>query len=410
MKKRILFVDDEPQVLEALEDLLFRYQAKWEMVFASSAANALDQMREAAFEVIVTDVRMPGMDGIVLLQIVRDKYPETIRIALSGQTEMEGSLRAMLVLHQFLYKPCDPGVLEGTIERACDLRALVGTDSVRKIVGGLKRLPTLPSVYTDLQQALADQRSGARDIGSKDIARIIEQDIGMCAKVLQLVNSAFFALGRRITVINDAVAYLGTEMINQIVLGASVFDRRSLDPRAGLSQEALRDHALLVAGIARRIMEGDRRQAADAWMAGLLHDIGKLVLAAELPAQLAEALASARRSQRPFFEAEQELYGTTHAEIGAYLLGTWGLPSPIVEAVANHHAPDRVKHMGLDILAAVHAADALAHEWDAGDGLAPAARLNADWLASLGLESSIEGWRAIAGELSGKLISKEVSA
>src|SRR5271168_4680613 len=113
MKRRILFVDDEPQVLEALEDLLYRYRPKWEMVFAGSGANALDQMRQTPFDVIVTDVRMPGMDGFGLLGTVRDKYPDTIRIAFSGQTEMEGCLRAMPVLHQFLYKPCDPAVLEG---------------------------------------------------------------------------------------------------------------------------------------------------------------------------------------------------------------------------------------------------------------------------------------------------------
>ncbi|HWE52109.1 MAG TPA: response regulator [Bryobacteraceae bacterium] len=399
MKKRILFVDDEPQALEALDDLLYKYQAKWEMVFAGSGASAVDRMNEMPFDVIVTDVKMPGMDGIALLGIVRDQHPETIRIALSGLTELEGSLRAMPVLHQFLHKPCDPAMLEGTIERACDLRALVSSEGVRKIVGGLKQLPSLPSVYTDLQQALTDQRCGIRDIGAKDIARIIEQDIGMCAKVLQLVNSAFFGLGRRITVIDDAVAYLGIEMINQIVLAATVFDRRRLDPRGGISLEALRDHGLLVAGIARRIMWGDRRLAGDAWMAGLLHDIGKLVLAAELPAQLAEAVEQARREKRPLYEVEQDRYGVSHAEIGAYLLGTWGLPYPIVEAVANHHAPGRVKHRGLDILTAVHAADALAHELNSSDDVGPGASLNGIWLASAGLEDRVEEWRELAAEL-----------
>jgi putative nucleotidyltransferase with HDIG domain len=399
MKRRILFVDDEPQALEALDDLLYKYQAKWEMVFVTSGASAVDQMNETPFDVIVTDVKMPGMDGVALLGIVRDKHPETIRIALSGLTELEGSLRAMPVLHQFLYKPCDPAMLEGTIERACDLRALVSSDGVRKIVGGLKRLPSLPSVYTDLQHALMDQRSGARDIGAKDIARIIEQDIGMCAKVLQLVNSAFFGLGRRITAIDEAVAYLGIEMINQIVLAASVFDQRRLDPRGGISLEALRDHGLLVAGIARKIMARDRRLAGDAWMAGLLHDIGKLVLAAEMPEQLGEAAEQARREKRPLYEVEQDRYGVSHAEIGAYLLGSWGLPYPIVEAVANHHAPERVKYRGLDILTAVHAADALAHENSAEAGIALGAVLNERWLVSVGLESRIEKWRELAADL-----------
>ena len=394
MKKRILFVDDERFVLEGLEDLLARYRHKWEMVFSVSGQAALEDMQQKPFDVIVADMRMPGMDGEALLRLVNEKHPGTVRIVLSGQSEMEAAMRTVPIAHQFLHKPCDPGILEKVVERACSLQALVGDETVRKVVGGLRRLPTLPSVYAALQRTLADGRSGATDV-----ARVLEQDIGMSAKVLQLVNSAFFGLGRRISSIQEAVSYLGFRMIQQVVLASEVFKGDGLDSRSGLSLERLRDHAVLTAGIARRVLAGDRKQAEDAWAAGLLHDIGKLILAAELPEHLLNAAQAAREAQQPMFRAEQELYGVTHAEIGAYLLGVWGLPYPIVEAVANHHVPGRVQQPCLDTLTAVHVANALAHEADADGETLSSSTLDVEYLESLGLADQIESWREFAQEL-----------
>ena len=393
MKMRILFVDDEPRVLQGLENLLVRYRQKWDMVFASGGPAALEEMRHAPVDVLVADMRMPVMDGATLLRIVKDEHPGTVRIILSGHSEMELAMRAIPVAHQFLDKPCKPELLESVVERACSLHALVSDENVRKVLGGLKKLPALPAAYAALQRTLAAERAGAREV-----ARVIEQDIAMSAKVLQLVNSAFFGLSRRVTSVPEAVSYLGFRMIQQLVLGAEIFGDGGLASRAGLSLEALRDHSLLAAGLARRILSNDRKQAEDAWTAGLLHDIGKLILAAEMPEHWAPPLAAAMKTGRPTYEAEQELYGVTHAEIGAYLVGMWGLPYPIVEAVGNHHMPERVQHPGLDVLAAVHIADALAHECDP-DADPHAAALNAEYVSSLGLIEQIPEWREHAKEL-----------
>jgi putative nucleotidyltransferase with HDIG domain len=392
MKVRILFVDDELRVLEGFEDLLLRYARKWDMVFATSGESALAHMRQIPFDVIVADMRMPGMDGSTLLRILRDEYPDTIRIVLSGQSEMQGILPALRALHQFLYKPCDPKVLEGTIEKACALRASVANVPIRRAVGALDGLPTLASTYEDLQRALADHHPAA---GS--IARIIERDMGMSAKILQLVNSAFFGLGRRITRIEDAVAYLGIEMMEQLV-GANVF--RPQLRREGDYLEAFHRHSLLTAGIAAAIMADDRRLAADAWAAGLLHDIGKVVLASALPEYYATATRTSKCTGRPLHDVEQELYGTTHALAGAYLLGIWGLPEQIVEAVANHHAPECDQGGELDVATAVCMANALAHECCGDDDAEPHAGLNRDHIAWLGLEHRVQDWRGVARVLS----------
>jgi len=172
-----------------------------------------------------------------------------------------------------------------------------------------------------------------------------------------------------------------------------------LPARCGVSLEALRDHALLTAGIARRIVSGYRRNVDDATTAGLLHDIGKLVLAVEMPDHIRTATAAARESGRPLHVVEQELFGITHAEIGAYLLGVWGLPYPIVEAVANHHAPGRVPEPGLDALAAVHVADVLAHECDPEGRPHPAPSLDLTYVEAAGLTAQIPHWREYTRDL-----------
>jgi putative nucleotidyltransferase with HDIG domain len=378
VKKRILFVDDEPRVLEGLEDLLVRYRRKWEMVFAPGGAAALQHMRQRPFDVIITDMRMPEMDGATLLRFVADERPETIRIVLSGCSETEAAIRTVPVAHQFLPKPCDAAVLESVVERACALHVLVPDETMRKIIGGLKHLPALPENYQALQGAVAGEPSGTAEAG-----RIIERDIAMSAKVLQLVNSAFFGLGRPIIAAAEAVHYLGTRTIQQLAVADDVFAGNEVDPRSGFSLAELHNHSRLTAEIARSIMAGDRKQSEEARMAGFLHDIGKLIMAVELSEQL----------------AEQEPHGITHAEIGAYLLGAWGLPYPVVEAVANHHSPERVPKPAFNTLAAVHVADALAHECEPESKRGSLTELNMDYLTSLNVAGQLPRWREIAQEL-----------
>jgi len=401
--KRILFVDDEPRVLQGLQDLLARRRSSWEMVFAANGEATLEAFRRSRFDVIVADIRMPGMDGVALLERIRTEFPQTVRIVLSGQPEAELGIRALPVCHQFLSKPCDPDVLVNAVDRSCRLQELVEDEAVRKIVGGMSRLPALPSVYAELQTMLADESAGA-----SDVARVVARDIALSAKVLQMVNSAFFGLGRRITAISEAVVYIGVPMIQQLVLAASVFGGIKLRADCGVDLDRMRDHALLTAAIAKDIAKDipsngnphnkGRNRASEAWTAGLLHDAGKLVLAAGLPDHLPAAIAHARGNQQPCYEAERELYGVTHAEIGAYLLGTWGLPHTIVEAVANHHFPGRAQPRKLDLVVAVHVADVLAHEREAADAVTREAEptLDTELLESLNLIASLEKWRTSA--------------
>lgn len=389
--KRILFVDDEPKILDGLRNLLRRHRRKWDMTFAPGGPAALELLKTQSFDVIVSDMQMPEVDGAALLKHVQRQHPRTVRIVLSGHMELQAVLQAIPVAHQFLSKPCDAVELENVVERASTLQLLVEDPKIRQMVGGIQQLPALPRVYHRLMQALAEARTEARDV-----AALLQQDMAICAKLLQIVNSAFFRLARRITNIEEAVRYLGFNMVRNLTLTIEIFSADAAP--AGLSLRAMHQHALRVAALARQIIV-DPRQADDAFMAGMLHDIGKLVLALRLPEQFQQAQELAIQRQRPLWQMEQELLGVSHAEVGAYLLGLWGLPYPIIGAAAYHHQPRLVPMHEFDVLAAVYIANNLVCAiWPTADEPLPEP-LDLDYLTQLGMLDKLDGWWVLARNL-----------
>jgi HD-like signal output (HDOD) protein len=395
--KNILFVDDEPMLLQGLQRMLRPHRKLWDMSFATSGAEALAALETKPFDAIVTDMRMPGMDGARLLELVRDRYPAIIRIVLSGYFEGETAMRAVPVAHQFLAKPCDPDKLRDAIERCCGFAGLLPDFALRRVVGAIGKLPSLPRTSALLAEAL--QRP---DVSLDEIGRIVEQDVGITAKILQLVNSAFFCVANHVTSVRMAVSYLGLETLKQLVLSVEIF--RSLQPRqavAGFSLEHLQKHSHLAARIAGRLPAPQPVVAAGV-IAAALHDTGKLVLAARLPDEFQFAVQTSQAQQRPLNVVEQEQMGTTHAEIGAYLLGLWGLPDSIVDSVCRHHRPSAPEGArGLDVLAITHVADGLACEVDLDHAAhAPAdGALDLAYLAQLGLDARLPAWRSMARQV-----------
>ena len=394
--RRILFVDDEPRFLEGLQRMLRAQKQEWEMAFAPSGHTALALMEASPFDVIVSDMRMPGIDGAALLAHVRERYPQVVRIVLSDNAEISTALRVVPVAHQFLAKPCDAEMLRVAIERACHLKALLHDDSIRRTVGGLSELPSVPRTYHALTLALADP-----DSSIQKIAEIIEHDVAISAKILQLVNSAFFGVARSITNIQNAVGYLGIITLKSLVLSVEVF--RVFAPKGpleGFSLEKLQRHARLTAYIAARLPV-PAHLVDFAMVAGMLHDVGKLIMAWKLPERFRKLMAEAREEQCPLYKVEEREYGFSHAEIGAYLLGLWGLPYALVEAVALHHSPNRVPHQNFDAATAVYIANLLTQELDSSplspqeDGF----QNNQEYLVSLGVQEELPHWRAMAAEV-----------
>ncbi len=334
--KRILFVDDEQQVLDALRDSLRKQRRDWHMVFARGGTAALEQMaRSAPFDVVVSDMRMPEMDGAELLRRVKELYPSTTRIVLSGQAEQEMVVRALPISHQYLSKPCRAETLLQVVERVCALRTLLPDPSMQKLVGDLDTLPSAPASYHELMRVLAKPNTS-----HAEICRIVECDAALHAKVLQLANSAFFGLPQRVGSAQSAIKFLGLELIKALAVANHVFSEALVMPALpGFSLEELQTDALLVAELAKQLAP-DSQHGEQAFTAGFLRDVGQMVLALRAREPFAQALRQAAERGCPLHKVEKELLGSSHAEVGAFLLGTWGLPPAIVAAVAHHHAPE----------------------------------------------------------------------
>jgi HD-like signal output (HDOD) protein/CheY-like chemotaxis protein len=357
--KRILFVDDESKILDGIRRMMHADRERWDMQFVVSGEAALQACETSSFDVVVSDMRMPGMDGATLLGHIRDRFPSTARIVLSGYSEVALAIRSASVAHRVLAKPCNTAELQTAIERVCTLQDVLCAPEIRRVIGAVGELPSLSTTYSCLTTAVRDPNTSL-----KRVTEIIQGDIAMSAKVLQLVNSAFFGLAQRVNSVQGAVTYLGMETIKNLALVSEtfrVFVPGSRIPRAFC--ESIQTHAHRAGAIAG-VLPLDPKIREYTILAALLHDVGSLILATKMQDEFCSAvsLASERRCEQ--FEAEEELFGASHAEIGAYLLGLWGIPSEIVEAIAHHHHPTRITHIGFDSAAAVYVSDLLAHELD----------------------------------------------
>ncbi|MGE3536682.1 MAG: HDOD domain-containing protein [Candidatus Tectimicrobiota bacterium] len=390
MKKRLVFVDDEANILQGLQRILRPMRHEWEMHFAASAAEALSLLEGTPCDVIISDMRMPHMDGAQLLTCIRERYPHMVRIILSGYADNELLLRAVGPAHQYLSKPCDATLVQETVNRACMLHRLLSNTNLRQLVAGMQTIPSLPTLYSEVQRLLQAPNSSLEQVG-----KLIEQDLGMTVKLLQLVNSAFFGLRQSVTSPVQAVRLLGLNTVAGLILSSHLF--ASCDQRTTTrhSLETLWSHSMTTAVYARTLAQmggGNTRLSEDAFMAGLLHDVGKLVFATQLSEQYMQVPVVAQEQHLAIWEAEQQVFGATHAEVGAYLLGLWGLPAAIVEALAFHHHPMACGHTTFSPVTAVHVANVLAHSAKAA--ATSTLPLDHAYLAGLGLADQLENWRS----------------
>lgn len=387
--RQILFVDDEPNILQGLERILFPFRREWEMMFVSSGAKALDALNSQHFDVVVSDMRMPGMDGAALLAEIKKRHPDTLRFVLSGQSDNETLYRSVGEAHQFLSKPCKPQVLKECIDKAFALRELLSSATMKSLVGQLGTLPPVPRLYRELCDKLQSPDASIADVG-----RIIETDPAMTAKVLQLVNSAFFGLRRQVSTATQAVTLLGLDTVKSVLLMTGLFAPMEEKRVAhGFSIEMIWKHSVLVGARAQAIAKSigvSKDIASDAYTAGLLHDTGELLLAANSPEDYERTHDYAAHNAVLISDAEKKLLGCNHGEIGAYLLGIWGLPDRVVEAVAYHHHPSESAGTSLSPLTVVHAADVLVQ--DRVEGVGVPVVVDAVYIERLGLSEQYAEW------------------
>ena len=330
----VLFVDDEPLVLQGLQRMLRGEREAWTMRFVASGREALSLLEREGFDALVTDLRMPGMDGEQLLNTVKERHPHMVRIVLSGDMNQASGFKTVRCAHRYLAKPCDAEALKSALSQALALRRWVDDHRLKELLARLESLPSLPELYAELLAEIQTPNSSFRRVGD-----LIARDVGMTAKVLQIVNSAFFGLARRILNPQDAVAMLGYDTLKALVLSTKIFSQFDAKRVRCLDLNALWQHSMNTGLFARTIGVGEKlpRTAQDeAFTAGVLHDVGKLILAHNFPEIYADVIMRSRAQQRPAVELEQECFGASHAELGAYLLGLWGIGE---EVVGCHRLP-----------------------------------------------------------------------
>jgi HD-like signal output (HDOD) protein/CheY-like chemotaxis protein len=398
MKRRILFVDDERNVLDGLRRMLRSMRNEWEMAFVESGKGALELLAGKSFDMIVVDMRMPGMDGLQLLKEVRDRHPHMVRIILSGYADQEMTMQSVRVAHQLLSKPCDSEVLKTTLARAFALRDILRDESLLRVVSHIESLPAMPSVYMEVLEELNSPSASAHKV-----AGVISKDLGIAAKILQVANSAFFGIHSPINSLDRAMLLLGFETVAALVATVQVFSIQGMGSATGFSISALWSHSMRTGVLAKAIAVAEKQSQGvvdESFTAGLLHDVGRLVLAVSIPETYGRCIALACGTGRSIVDAEREIIGATHADVGAYLMGLWGLPDAIVEAIAFHHSPQDCMAPSFCPLTAVHAANCLAGDAGASCGGPIASEwIDRELLAALGLSDRLPVWEAVAAKI-----------
>lgn len=388
MRPVILFVDDEVEVLEGLRRCLIDQEDQWKLLFTTSAADALEVMEKVSVDVVVTDMRMPGMDGAALLDEVRQRHPGAGRFILSGFSQRETLFRTLGPAHQYFGKPCDSKALVQAIERTVEFRRRLNTPDLLALIAGATAVPVLPKSLIELFEELQSP-----DGSIASVTRIISADIALTAQVLKLVNSAYFFLAAHVSDVLHAVRLLGFDLIRSIATLAGVF---STFRSAGIDFSAvqrLEERSLSLGAVARRIATIERLEPAlvsQCQCAGMLAHVGSLVLFSNRPDGMARLRSELDTSGGNIIEAEKRYFGASHAEVGACLLGLWGFTDTIVEAVLCHHAPSTESANSSDVLgptAIVHAAQYLVKTPPV-----PGGGLDHDYLARVNSAERISLW------------------
>jgi len=334
-RKTVLFVDDEQKILKGLRRMLYPLRKEWDMFFVTSGAEALETMQDNKISIVISDMRMPGMNGVQLLQTVQERSPEVVRVMLTGHPDTETYREVMTISHYFLWKPTSFQEFEALLSRIQNLEGILEDTALKQLVGGVTSLPSLPILFTRLTTLLEQTETDCAQI-----AALIKEDMAMAAQILKLVNSAYFGLTRRIETLEDAVTYLGIQTISSLVLMQQLFSRCTDNEFREFQLDQLWEHSFCVATLAKKIVSDTEHTPLiqeHAYLAGLLHDIGKLFLATQLPEGYRKIMENSDQNDSPRAEVELDILGVDHSAIGGYLTSLWGLPRKITEAVTFHH-------------------------------------------------------------------------
>lgn len=394
---QIIFVDDELNIIRGLKRSLYSLKNNWNMIFCQSGQEALEVMAKQPIDIIVSDMRMPGMDGAELLDTVRKLYPDTIRVVLSGYADKDCVFRTVGPAHVYLAKPCDVKTVQETLSRPLALRKVLFGNDLRQILGGMTHLPSVPEIFSQLQTELTSQR-----VSAASVAKIIARDIAMTAELLKLTNSSYFAIGTSLTNPLEVVNLLGLEIVQSLILTIGIFRHFQGTPALADAIQALSVYSQRLGSLAEAMATAagaSPMEAKAAHCAAMLSPIGSLILL-DNRAEEYQALLSTVGPDKPLHRAERERFGVCHHMIGAYLLSLWGFSDMVVEAVAFACEPSACTHPNNHLLTIVHAAVALGPPFPLlPPGISEPRLLDMKYLVEARLDKHLVRWQHLAATL-----------
>jgi HD-like signal output (HDOD) protein len=353
---------------------------------------ALEHVQRNATDAVVVSDNLIEPSCAVLLRQVQHTRPEVMRVVLSDQDGVE-LFRRVPYAHQFMRRSAASGVLQRGLARALEARAMLNRDKLRSLVLSSNALPAAPKLYSELIDLLADPKCSL-----VKVVEVIERDLAMSTRLMQLVSSAFFGLGSQMSSLGACVAYLGLNTVRSLVLSAEITRMHPVQV-PGFSAEKIHTRALATSRLARRLAQ-NTTDGWQAFVAGLLHGVGTLVLASRAPAKFVEAMKLTSQGM-PSWLAQEQTFGATDAQVAAFLLAIWGQPLDVVLAIANQDVPERSDGSAPGLATIVYLSKRLSQDPDLplGQGDAPEAELNEPYLARVGLLESLPGYRDVARRL-----------
>lgn len=392
--KKVVIIKGDATRSDRVRSLLGDGADKWSPVFVDNVDEALQVLKQGGADVsaMVAEPEQWTSKNSILLDELKVKHPSVAPLSFSvvpqrpAQKEKVAQTTAKANPLETVASATDPGHLRVMLDRTHALHKLLTNEDVRELVSAVDQLPSLPTTHLALMQAAARPNSTVQEITD-----IIQSDPAMSVKVLQLVNSSLFGQSSRVSSVSQAVSILGVGLLKGLTASAHVFSALDASSTKVLSVERSQLYAMRVARIAQAMASTKQRQD-EAFTAGLLHNIGEIVLAVKRPDEFFDVIQRCAETNEWRISVERELLGVTHPEVGAQLLTNWGIPFPIVEVAAFHHEPRRVAGGDVEVLAVVHTADALAGILTCGD---PEDMLDVQFLERAGLVQNLPRWRQL---------------
>ncbi|HEY3914393.1 MAG TPA: HDOD domain-containing protein [Verrucomicrobiae bacterium] len=391
MKKEICFAGFSGAELEAFQHALSELGDGWSCIFCSNGEEALGALGARSFDAIVASLRMEGMNGGVLLHLAASRFPRVLRFVVGDLSDQELVINCIGAPHQFISSPWRAEDILAIIQRSLALDAWLSNDRLRAFAPRLGRLPGVPATYFEVLKKVE-----STNVSIESVAEIIARDPALTARLLQMANSPACGLSQKVTSPIEAVSVLGLDALRSLVLCLQLFNHSPSGGMPCISLDSIWRRSFIVGNLAGKIafqQTSDARTAGDAFTAGLLHKVGQIILATNLSHEYSAVVAAAREKKHHLHEEELAQLGVTSDQVGGYLLGLWGLPLPLVEAVALHHSPTLAGTQEFSLLTAVHVAAALAEDEHGSDERLPAPKLDVKYLTALNLPVKPAAWR-----------------